>query len=71
MHLTELMDTSPVVAVDIGKVVRHGKSRILYISAVKVCGWIAYEVHKFDGNSIILFHFYMVACNHINVYTRN
>lgn len=49
MHLTELMDTSPVVAVDIGKVVRHGKSRILYISAVKVCGWIAYEGHKFDG----------------------
>ena len=49
MHLTELMDISPVVAVDVGKVVRHGKSRILYISAVKVCGWTAYNGHKFDG----------------------
>lgn len=48
MHLTELIDTSPVVAVDIGKVVRHGKSKILYISAVKACGWIAYKGHKFD-----------------------
>lgn len=38
MHLIELIDTSPVVAVDIGKAVRRGKSRILYISAVKVCG---------------------------------
>ena len=49
MHLIELIDTLPVVAVDIGKAVRHGKSRILYISAVKVCGWTAYNGHKFDG----------------------
>ena len=48
MHLIELIDTLPVVAVDIGKAVRHGKSRILYISAVKVCGWTAYQGHKFD-----------------------
>lgn len=49
MHLTELIEKSSIVAVDIGKIVRHGKSKILYISAVKVCGWIAYEGHKFDG----------------------
>lgn len=48
MHLIELIDTLPVVAVNIGKAVRHGKSRILYISAVKVCGWAAYNGHKFD-----------------------
>lgn len=49
MHLIELIDTLPVVAVDIGKAVRHGKSRILYISAVKVCGWTAYQGHKYDS----------------------
>lgn len=49
MHLTELIEKSSIVAVDIGKVVRHGKSKILYISAVKVCGWIAYKGHKFDS----------------------
>ena len=69
MHLTELMDTSPVVAVDIGKVVRHGKSRILYISAVKVCGWAAYNGHKFDGiNDVGRFYrricFRRMSCTH-------
>ncbi len=48
MHLTELIEKSSIVAVDIGKIVRHGKSKILYISAVKVCGWRACKDIKYD-----------------------
>lgn len=48
MHLTELIEKSYIVAVDIGKIVRHGKSKILYISAVKVCGWRACNDIKYD-----------------------